>query len=337
MRSGLALGVSLLALGCGPASTSDGSGGAANTGGSDSGDGAGGTSAGGGSGGTSNTGDGGATSSGGNSTGGSGESTGGASGNTGGGGSVDPSDALERFLNAGEPRIVYMQNILGSGDDMDAWYNPQMVSVDRVCDRTFVGACSLTEGCTFDGTPPRLDAGTITLASPGAEAPLVADLVDGKYRDSGSGFFNPVLAGGETLLLSAAGGVDLPAFELETTFPLVVIIDSPVGDLAAPIPVPVTADLTLEFRRASGNVVLFIEGVAGTGEATREILCVGAGDPGSLVIPAAALAHLGPGVELTLRTTALESVEAGDRIVNFLVLTGTSNDERELLYKLVTQ
>lgn len=331
-RLSFACGALLLALGCGPGSTSHGSGGASTTGGADGANATGGTSSGG-----ATAGDGGANPSGGTSTGGANGATGGQHGSTGGGGSVEPGSALDRFLAAGEPRIVYLQNILGPSEDLRGFYNPQMRSADVPCDRTFVGACALSVGCSVPDEIPRLDAGTITLESAGAAEPLVADLADGKYRTFGGGFFDPVLAGGETLILSAAGGADVPAFELETTFPLVVIIDSPGGDLTAPIPVPTTADLTLEFRRASGNVVLFVEGGVGTGDASRAILCIGAGDPGTMVVPAEALAHIGPGVELTLFTTAIESVEAGDRTVNFLMLTGTSNDERDLLYKLVTQ
>jgi len=332
---------SILTLACGPASPADGSGGTGQDGTGGSADGSGGATGGaasGGSGGSADTGGAasGGAESGGASTGGSGGATGGESGSTGGGGSVEPGSALERFMDAGEPRIFYLQNVLGDGEDVDTQFNAQMRPADGVCAQTFVGACVLSEDCDMPSYAPSLDAGTITLESPGTP-PLVATLVDGDYQAVGDEFLDLAQGGGEPLILAAAGGVDVSAFELETTFPLVVLIDSPAGDLTAPIPVPTTQDLTLEFRRASGNVVLLIMAAAGTGDTARRIECAGSGDPGMLVVPAEALAYLGPGIEMTVYTASIETIDAGDWSVTFNMLTGTSNDERQDLFKLVTE
>jgi len=323
-----------LVLACGPGSSSGGSGGAsaADTGGTGSGGAAGGSSSGG-----AGAGDGGATSggtsSGGISSGGSPGATGGQPDSTGGGAPVEPGSALERYLQAGQPKVLYVQQVLGGLADLDATFDPQMLTESYPCERTFVGPCALSEGCEPLDTPS-LDAGTISLENAGEV--LVSERVDGEYEEW-AGLFDESLIGGEQLVLSAAGGADLPAFEVQATFPLVVLMDSPAGDLATPIPVPTTIDLTLEFRRAPDNVVLLLEGGYWTGEAWRGIVCAGAGDPGSLVVPQQALAHVGADVELDLHTVALESVEVGDHTVHFEIRAGTTNEAREHLYKLVTQ
>jgi len=329
---------SALAWACGPGAPSSGSGGtnADDTGGASNatgGENGNGETGGDSSGGAAEDGSGARPS--GGSTGGTSQATGGQQGGTGGSAPVEPGSALDRYLQGRQPKVLYFQQIFGEFSRRDAVFDPDMFPDPGICDYTVVGSCVLSDACLFPYDLPALDVGTISLTH--AEESLVSELVDGSYSRPSSGYFDVMLAGGEPLVLAATGGADLPAFQHETSFPLVILMDSPAGDLTAPVPAPITADLTLEFRRASGDVVLLVHGNAGSVGAWRDVLCIGSGDPGTLVLPQQALAYLGPGVDLDVFTAALESIEVGGQSVRFEMLGGTTNEERVDLFRLVTE
>jgi len=255
----------------------------------------------------------------------------GGSESTGGSGST----ALETVTDALDEFISYSQLVFSG----DISLLGRLGNEPWGCDWSFAGDCRYTSNCGSFPYGPSPDAGPISLTSPDAAGTLAITFSDGAY-DSDSSQFTPALGGGEGLLLSAAGGADLPAFEVEATFPLVILVDEPTGDLSAPIPVPATEDLTISFRRATAGVYLYAlaaNRVPGELEIPHLFQCASSGDPGTMVIPQEVLQAVDPGTTIEFYTFAVTPFEAGGNSYEFDVLAEVTDEAREDHFQLVTE
>lgn len=271
------------------------------------------------------TGSGGSSNSGGTSSGGGNESSGGSA-----------SAALETVTGALDRSVVYSQPIFSGGGR----FLEQLGTLPWGCEWRFAGDCRYAESCSsfpYESSP---DAGAISLTSPDVEGTLTITWSNGAYN-ADLGQFSPTLGGGEALVLSAAGGADLPAFDVDATFPLLILVDAPSGDLSAPISVPTGEDLSVSFRRATAGVYLYAyasnPGEEGEAEIRRLFQCAAGGDPGNLIIPQVVLEGVDPGTTISFSTMAITPFEAGGSTYSFNVVTDVTDDAREGYFELVTE
>lgn len=246
-----------------------------------------------------------------------------------------PSDALSNLLDTRQPKITFFHGVFDAAASISL--DPQLESpaADASCSWTFAGDCGYRKGCEREGVSS-LDAGDVSLMSPGVEGIFSSSYEAGSYSADHSNFATR-LSGEEGLQLSATGGEDLPAFDLDTEFPLLILVSSPPAHSAEPLPVPTTSDLVVEFTRGTAKTWLYAGATAGSGSEGRELLCAANGDPGTLSIPKQALEHIGPGVEIRLLTVSVASLLVESTEVHFWAATEATTEARAFAYKLATQ
>jgi hypothetical protein len=176
------------------------------------------------------------------------------------------------------------------------------------------------------------DAGAITISgtNPAVTLTPVDEGADGTGYASGLAEDLETLlpAGGALLTMSGAGGADIGAFQLVVQVPEPVTMSSPETGLFKSV--PTDQALTVTWNAGTGEAVLVtasplddaFQGAPGVG-----LICGAEGDPGSLIIPAEAMAAMkASGVSrVALAVTRLRfgSAEAGARPVTATVSRST--------------
>ena len=180
-----------------------------------------------------------------------------------------------------------------------------------------------------------LDAGTINVSGTTPTATLSFETgldLDGYGYVSSLASDNVSLhpAAGQPVTVSAAGGADLPAFEITAITPEPVEIDSPSSGPFDSI--ADDEDLVVSWNAATANsAVVTVSGLDASGSpvAGETVVCTLDGDPGTYTVPAAALAHL-PGtaaralVSVTRAITVSEPLLSGEVTLNVTASSGVA-------------
>jgi hypothetical protein len=129
---------------------------------------------------------------------------------------------------------------------------------------------------------------------------------------------------GEEVVSVVASGGEVPAFSHTVTFPLVLLLTSPVLATGESV---ITAsrsdDLVLTWDRGVEGLSFFIQTTTGVSFA-----CSAPSTDGTMTIPAAALAALPANTTLLLMGTGVDQVTAGDYDVSVTYANGVMNPER---------
>jgi hypothetical protein len=114
-------------------------------------------------------------------------------------------------------------------------------------------------------------------------------------------------AGGETVHI-AANGATVPAFSVDLTAPLVLLVDSPATDNYGSIQASASSDLVIQFSRGTTGVAL-VALPLDFDTSTEYVECTSEPGASSLTIPKAALAVAGR--VLSLLSVATKQIVAG--------------------------
>lgn len=164
-------------------------------------------------------------------------------------------------------------------------------------------------------------AGTVTLTAASASYAKTLNPNAG-YGAYGSDLDSTVnFVGGEVVSVSATGS-EIPAFSgnLAMPTPFVLTNDLPARNSAANIPFDAGQDLTLDFTGGTSDLVVQVNGLqgSGSGATTSHLYCFFDSAPGTLTIPAEALAPLGAYALVQLFTLRRSTVVAGAYNVLFV-------------------
>jgi len=181
-----------------------------------------------------------------------------------------------------------------------SFWEPHLPAPSSCMSETF-GPCTVrTCPAASSSDPPPApsknpDAGQLTLES--TPASYLKDLYpDGTGQYGGEVVTDLLWTGGEALSVKAKGG-EVPAFELSTAAPLPLVVersDLPPDTDDGFLPYDATQDLVLDFTNGKPGVTIQVSGTSGFGnDATdTDMYCFFESAPGTLTIPAAALAAL---------------------------------------------
>src|SRR5690349_8284591 len=183
------------------------------------------------------------------------------------------------------------------------------------CTRRTVAGCLIDEcadvGTSDAGTPMASPhAGMLTLSGTGVDVKVA--LTPSPLGQYGTGIppgTGSRFLGGEPAKLVATGG-DVPAFEINTIYPLLLLLDQPkttTGQLVAPR----TQDLSLAWSRGTQDGLFYLRGNSSKSMGTIGIVCLIPSSNGSLTLPAAELARFNTGTMFTLASFNKASARAG--------------------------
>ena len=213
--------------------------------------------------------------------------------------------------NSGEVLVVSVLNGENQLTITDVGASFYAGTLKRCSSQTF-GDCIYYTNCSQPST--YVSAGTLTITSP-ATATLPANNIamvpnaDNSYTYAGlSGTF----AGGESVHI-AASGATVPAFSVDLTAPLALLINSPATDNYGSIQASKSSDFVIQFSRGTAGVTL-VALPLDFETSTEYVECTSEPGASSLTIPKAALAVAGP--VLSLLTVATKQIVAGDYAVS---------------------
>jgi hypothetical protein len=180
-----------------------------------------------------------------------------------------------------------------------------------------IDACPISNGGTSDAGLPMASphAGGLTFSGVGVDVKisLQPDAL-GRYAPAGPPASGPAFLGGEAAKLVATGG-EIPAFEIDTMYPLLLVLDKPaatVGQVLAPR----TQDLSVVWSRGAPDVLFYLRGTSGDLMKPLSIGCLVASTDGSLTLPTAELSQFSAGTTFTLATFSKKSARAGQYAVD---------------------
>lgn len=188
----------------------------------------------------------------------------------------------------------------------------------RPCDTRPVGPDCVVNRCTTDSTgvaktegAVHASAGTISVVGGNPTFSLVSKAVTGDYFVEVAKPVKESFDRGDRLRIKASGA-EIPGFDLEMQFPIVLHLASPVADRGGRIDLA-AADTALEFSRGAPDVELWLlgEGQATPG-ASLAIECHFDSNAGTGQVPGEVLGELNPGAELFAFTVRRTEVRHGD-------------------------
>jgi hypothetical protein len=187
-------------------------------------------------------------------------------------------------------------------------------TLSQACPSQQFGDCVVLKDCST--SPTYFSAGVLTVTTQ-ASASLKANNIS-ITPDADNTYTGEVLSGmfggQEVAHLTASGGT-VPAFSVDVTAPLVLLIDSPTPSATGNIQASASSDLVIQFSRGATGVVLFAQIYARGSAQTLE--CTSPVGASSLTIPKAALGSF-VGGSIGLYTRAVQDRVVGD----FTVTTG---------------
>jgi hypothetical protein len=185
------------------------------------------------------------------------------------------------------------------------------------CTSTRYGDCVINDCTLGNANAARLSAGVITVDSAADQIhQFVTPDAQGAYSGTQGKF---VFSGGEALTVSASGG-DIPAFAVNTQFPLLLLVDNAPAASAATsvIPAPHTAPLSLSWERGAPGVFFAAQPFNVTGNVGAA--CYFDSQAGTGTVPAEVLSAFPAGQQFLLLTAIATAAEVGPPAVNVWVL-----------------
>ena len=235
-------------------------------------------------------------------TGGAGNST--AVGSGGNAGSNSTTDTNSGF--------VYLYSLVMTSTSRPALVNASFHTSPAACPKQTYGDCTVTPDCT--ALPSYVSAGNLTITSPATATAGANDFTMSPNADNTYDVHS--LAGpfsGAESMHVAASGATVPAFSVDMTGPLALLLESPAADANGTIYSDRSGDLVLKFTRNAPDVSIVAIHLTSV---PVDIECNSAPNANTLTIPKAALdAVQGP---IYLLTVAKRNVTAG----NFAVTIG---------------